>query len=221
LLKFRLGLNEGLIGERMEKEKLIQKAQDLDKRMKLQKERAAYIKTMAWFHYLGLLRHTTIEPHRHRVTLLEVLEAADIEPRILELLPAVLTILPDAIVYKNKDMPKDLADVMKRIRTRNEAREFRGVPARKYLHWLSAPIMDVAKRRINYRELPRHRLTRTHSIGEVIRDGRYSLALTQQQFANTYGVSLRVIRDLEQGKLDASLKAVNDILAVFGRKLSA
>jgi transcriptional regulator with XRE-family HTH domain len=47
------------------------------------------------------------------------------------------------------------------------------------------------------------------------------MAYTQKEFAEKFGLSLRVLRDLEQGKMNASLKTVNEILAVFGRTLSA
>jgi DNA-binding XRE family transcriptional regulator len=148
------------------------------------------------------------------------LRAGNLEPRILELIPAILVVLPKALKYRSDEIPEDLVIVVNNIRNRNATSEFRGIPARNYLHWVGAPVMDVAKRRIHPRRIPRRRDTETHTIGAIIRDARLCLSLTQKQLAKKYDLSLRIIRDLEQGKLNASLKATNEILKVFGRALS-
>lgn len=178
-----------------------------------------YLKTIAWFHYLGLLRHNKIEPQRHTVTLAEALKAGKLEPRVMELIPAILVVLPKALKFKKAEIPNDLTALVALIRKRQEPGEFRGVTPEAFLHWLRAPVMDVAKRRIDFHRLPRRRDGETHSIGKVIKDGRLRLSLTQKQLATKYDLSLRIIRDLEQGKMDASLKATNDILQVFGRSI--
>jgi ribosome-binding protein aMBF1 (putative translation factor) len=180
-----------------------------------QKEEPAYLHTVAWFHYLGILRHNKILPHRHEITLKESLEAGKLEPRILELLPAILLVLPQALKFTADEIPSDLKDILECIRARHSNKEFRGIPAQDYLHWLNAPVMELAKRRLEFHRMPRRSPNKTHAIGEVIRRERLRLSLTQKELAQKYHLSLRVIRDLEQGHMNASLKATKEILKVF------
>jgi DNA-binding XRE family transcriptional regulator len=205
----------------MDFRELIERAKQKNQADIRRKTEPYYLKTIAWFQYLGLLRHNRIPAQRFTVTLKEALKAGELEPRILELIPAILIVLPKALKFKAGELPKDLAILVERIRKRQADEDFRGIPARNYLHWLRAPVLDIAKRRLDFHRIPRRRSTETHSIGEIIREGRQRLSLTQKELAKKYGLSLRVIRDLEQGKLDASLKATNEILRVFGRKISA
>lgn len=205
----------------MDIKELVQRAQIKANADKAQMAEPFFIKTIAWLHYLGLLRHNAIKPFRYRVTLDEALKAGEFEPRIMELIPAIMVIMPKAFRFDLKKLPMDLAAVVKDIRDRNEGTAFRNVPVHAYRHWLTALAMDIAKRRLNFRKVPRRRVASTHSIGDFIRQGRLALALTQCQLAKKYRVSLRIVRDLEQGKLDASIKATNEILAVFGTRLRA
>ncbi len=200
---------------------LLEQAKQKNALIKMQKEQPLHIHTIAWFHYLGILRHNKISPHRHVVTLRDALEAGKLEPRILELLPAILVVLPRALKFSPKEIPDDLANILKCIRARKSSDEFRGIPPQVYLHWLDAPVMDLAKRRIDFHRVPRRRIRKTHAIGEVIRCERFRLSLTQKELAEKYGLSLRIIRDLEQGNLNVSLKATLDILKVFNCTLSA
>lgn len=52
-------------------------------------------------------------------------------------------------------------------------------------------------------------------IGRKIRENRKKLGLTQQQLANRSGISLQHISNIENGKTQFSLKAVNQIRKVF------
>lgn len=205
----------------MDFDALIQQAKEKERADSAQKNAPFYLKTIAWFCYLGLLRHSKIQPRRHVITIDEALRAGALEPRILELLPAILIVVPKALKFSEDAIPDDLKTIVQDIRKRRAEKNFRGIPPDKYLHWLRAPVMDIAKRRLDFHRVPRRRMKRTHAIGEIIRNGRLNLALTQEQLAKKYDLSLRIIRDLEQGKMDASLKATNEILAVFGRSLNA
>jgi DNA-binding XRE family transcriptional regulator len=181
-----------------------------------QKQEDYYTKTIAWFHYLGLIRHNKIAPQRCVVTLKDALNAGRLEPRVLELLPAIMVVLPKVLKFKKSEIPKDLATQIELIRKRKPTQNFRGIEPWNYLHWLKAPAMEIARRRLDFQRAPRLRTYPTHAIGEFIRDARMRLSYTQKQLADKYDLSLRVIRDLEQGKLDASLKTTNEILNVFG-----
>ena len=98
---------------------------------------------------------------------------------------------------------------------------FRGIPAKKYCHWLQSPVIDIARRRLDFRTAPSRRLEANGSFAHLIRDGRMKLGLTQTAFAEKYQVSLKALRDLEQGKTTASLGTVISILDAMGRVLRA
>lgn len=211
----------------MDDEALIKKAREKARLDNEREQQPFFVQTIAWFHYLGLIRHNLILPHRHHPHLRDVLAAGEMEPRILELLPAIMIQLPEALRFTKRDIPPDLARVLKDIQQRAECAPFRGVPPQKYCHWLGAPIMDVARRRLDFRRAPRRaprraRQRRAESktvLADTIREGRLKLSLTQEDFAKKYNLSLKVIRDLEQGKMTASIGAVSDILKALGRTL--
>ncbi len=54
---------------------------------------------------------------------------------------------------------------------------------------------------------------------EFIKERRKALGLTQRELADRAGVGLRFIRDLEQGKVSLRLDKVNQVLALFGRRM--
>lgn len=68
--------------------------------------------------------------------------------------------------------------------------------------------------------MPSARGEKSWQVAEAINKGRLERALTQKQLADAYGLSLRVIRDLEQGKRTASLQSVIEVLGALDRKLS-
>jgi len=203
----------------MDYEEIIKKAADKAKHDVALAQQPYFVQTVAWFQYLGLLKHNTILPHRYHPDLCDVLKAGEIEPRILELLPAVLILLPEAVRLRKRDVPKDLAAVIDGIQNRRQCKPFRGVPPEKYCHWLKAPIMDIARRRLDFRGAPRRRSTSSSNFGDIIREGRLKMCLTQEAFAKKNNLSLRVVRDLEQGKTTASVASLITILGVLGRTL--
>jgi len=77
-----------------------------------------------------------IRPHDKRVPLDDALWAGTVEPRIMELLPAVLVKKP-ALLRLPKDLPEDVAAVMHAIRHGKAAPGFRGVPPERYLPWVT------------------------------------------------------------------------------------
>ncbi|MCX6119925.1 MAG: helix-turn-helix domain-containing protein [Proteobacteria bacterium] len=204
-------------------EQIIERAKQVAQKDLEKMQQPAYLKTVAWLHYLGLLNHNQIAPKRHQVTLSEALAAGELEPRIFELLPVIMVKLPKAFTYSKSDVCEDLQHAMNSVRNRQlDSDDFRGVPSQKYLYWGDKVIFEFARRKMMGRRLPRRRFaSRTNAIADVIKNGRFLLAMTQRQLAKEYSVSLRVLRDLEQGKMDASLKVVNKILKIFGRQLRA
>ena len=54
---------------------------------------------------------------------------------------------------------------------------------------------------------------------EFIEERRKAFGLTQRELADRAGVGLRFVRDLEQGKASLRLDKVNQVLALFGRRM--
>ncbi len=85
----------------------------------------------------GLLRTTLdLAPRDDQpVTLEDALWAGTVEPRIMELLPAILVKRP-ALIGMPQEVPDDVAAVMHAIRHGKNAPVFRGVPPEQYLPWV-------------------------------------------------------------------------------------
>ena len=58
----------------------------------------------------------------------------------------------------------------------------------------------------------------TDSLAEFVKTRRKLLKLTQVELAETAGVGLRFVRELERGKENLRLDKVNAVLALFGRQ---
>lgn len=82
----------------------------------------------------GLLKTNTLAPTRARATVEDALWAGEIEPRVLELLPAILARRPK-LFLQAKALPDDLDLVVRDLRRGRAKREFRGVPPEKYAAW--------------------------------------------------------------------------------------
>ncbi len=86
----------------------------------------------------GLLE-TNIEGivrRRQPVSLDDALWAGTVEPRIMELLPAVLVKKP-RLLRLPKELPEDVAEVIHAIRHGKTAPSFRGIPPEQYLPWVT------------------------------------------------------------------------------------
>ncbi len=59
----------------------------------------------------------------------------------------------------------------------------------------------------------------TDPLIEFIKERRRAMGLTQKDLADRAGVGLRFVRDLEQGKNSLRLDKVNQVLALFGRRM--
>ena len=173
-------------------------------------------KVMRWFVYLGLLRSNETEAKREKVSLDDALRAGKVERRILELLPAILVKCPEVLVFEQNQVPSDLMKVSVALRKGQEAAMFRGVPFKQYTQWLRAPALTLARRRNYFRALPRDNRRETTPLGQLIRNARLGQNLTQRELAKKHRLSLKVIRDLEQGKLTSSFDRVELVLKAVG-----
>lgn len=57
------------------------------------------------------------------------------------------------------------------------------------------------------------------SLAEFVKQRRKAANLTQKEFAELVGVSLTVIRKIEQGMTNLQMDKVNLVLAMFGHEL--
>ena len=105
------------------------------KRIQVRKSDLRYIRTVGKLTHAGLLMHTHIEPYPQKITLDDALWSGDIEPRILELIPAILLKKP-GFFKEPLRVPKDLELILKDIRHGRAPQPFRSVPAEKYMPWL-------------------------------------------------------------------------------------
>ena len=77
-----------------------------------------------------------IRPHDRPVPLEDALWAGTVEPRIMELLPAVL-VKKQGLLRLPKDLPEDVAEIMHAIRHGKQPPSFRGVAPDQYLPWVT------------------------------------------------------------------------------------
>ena len=87
---------------------------------------------------LGLLTTNERVPKtRAPIDVADALWAAEVEPRIAELLPALLLRRP-ALFVDARALPDDLAQVVAALRRNQVPSEFRGIPGKKVHRWLSS-----------------------------------------------------------------------------------
>ncbi len=60
----------------------------------------------------------------------------------------------------------------------------------------------------------------TSDLIEFVKSRRKELGITQEELARKSGVGLRFIRELEQGKETLRLDKINQVIALFGHKMS-
>ena len=58
------------------------------------------------------------------------------------------------------------------------------------------------------------------TLSSIIKQKRKSLKLTQEDLSIKSGLGLRLIRELEQGKVSMRMDKVNQLLALFGMELT-
>jgi y4mF family transcriptional regulator len=58
------------------------------------------------------------------------------------------------------------------------------------------------------------------TLSSIIKQKRKSLKLTQEDLSIKSGLGLRLIREIEQGKVSMRMDKVNQLLALFGMELT-
>ncbi len=83
----------------------------------------------------GLLEsNTQVAPYLEPLSVADVLWSGEVEPRFLELLPALLVKSP--ALFEATSLPPDLDRAVRKLRRNLEPDEFRGIPGRKLHEWL-------------------------------------------------------------------------------------
>jgi len=65
------------------------------------------------------------------------------------------------------------------------------------------------------------RIDTAERVGEVVRDRRHQLGLTQTQLAGAAGTTLRVLSEIENGKATVQLDTLMRLLRALGLELVA
>jgi hypothetical protein len=82
-----------------------------------------------------LVTNQRYEKNAQPLAISDVLYAGEVEPRLLELLPALIVKRPSLFVSTD-DLPVDLAEVVRRLRRDEVPGDFRGIPGRAVHDWL-------------------------------------------------------------------------------------
>ncbi len=88
----------------------------------------------AFVHAKLITTNVDVEPRKGPVALKDVLWAGRLEPRLLELLPAVMIKKPSLVEYRR--VPPDLERVLDELRHNETPPDFRGIPGRKLQEWI-------------------------------------------------------------------------------------
>jgi hypothetical protein len=95
-----------------------------------------YLKVLGRFVAEGLLiTNQDVVPHAAPIRVEDVLWAGEVEPRFLELLPALLVKRPSLFVDASA-LPPDLAHAVRRLRRNLDPDPFRNVPGERLRQWL-------------------------------------------------------------------------------------
>ena len=115
---------------------LVERAQARYAKVQRQRRDPRYRRVLGRFVAAGLLSTTEqITPHRGAIRVADALWAAELEPRIFELLPALLIKKP-SFFEDRTNLPEDLAQVVRALRRGEIPSEFRGIPGADLARWL-------------------------------------------------------------------------------------
>ena len=115
---------------------LVERAQARYAKLERQRRDPRYRRVVGRFVAAGLLStNDRTTPHRGAITIADALWAGEVEPRILELLPALLIKKP-AFFKAKAPLPDDLGRVVRALRRGETPAEFRGIPGADLARWL-------------------------------------------------------------------------------------
>jgi hypothetical protein len=112
------------------------------------RESAAFKNAAGWLVHLGVLKTNFILPMPRVAKLTEFLEAGKAEPRILEVLPALIFHLPKAVRI-DCNIPEELQNALAAMKNNEVADQFNKLPWRGKERWQNNPVItEYAKKRL-------------------------------------------------------------------------
>ena len=119
----------------MNRKKIETLTQALAKKLRSKFGNPRYRKVIGKFVAAKLLEHNKITAYRGPIDLEDVLWVGNIEPRVLELLPAILLRRPKLIRIRG-EIPPDLRAVVIALKKGAATQDFRGVKSDQYAPWV-------------------------------------------------------------------------------------
>jgi hypothetical protein len=119
----------------MPNKKLIEKAKRKLKALQKLRKDPRYLKTIGKLKLAGLLDVRDIPEYRGQIFLEDAIWAAELEPRIYEILPAIIARRPRFFTFFQ--LPGDLDRAVKEIKRGNPVTSYQGVAPEKYNQWSS------------------------------------------------------------------------------------
>lgn len=119
----------------MNPKKLEKLAKNYEKKLRTKFSDPRYKRVVGKFIAAKLLEHNKVNTYRGPIDLEEVLWVGSIEPRVLELLPAILLRRPKLIRILG-EIPTDLRGVLIALKKGVATQDFRGVKAIQYTPWV-------------------------------------------------------------------------------------
>lgn len=117
---------------------LVQRARRAHGALERQRRDPRYRRVLGRLIGAGVLTtNADVPAYAKRITVQDALWAGDVEPRILELLPALLVKRP-ALFVDARALPDDLAQVVDDLRKHRPPSDFRGVPGASLVRWLGS-----------------------------------------------------------------------------------
>lgn len=115
---------------------LVERARTRQAAIQRQRQDPRYRRVLGRFVASGLLStNEPVTPYRSKIRVVEALWAGEVEPRILELLPALLVKRP-AFFEDAAALPDDLAAAVRALKRGEIPDEFRGLPGADLARWV-------------------------------------------------------------------------------------
>lgn len=127
----------------MTKFQLQKKAQKKFRLLQKQRRDPRYLNVIGRLVHEGLLDGSEVVPARARVTVDDALWAGEVEPRVYELLPAIVFRHPRMLLQTR---PCDHLGSRDELRRGRAQTKFRGVPPEKYVRWVTYVGRNKVKR---------------------------------------------------------------------------
>lgn len=119
-------------------EQLVERAKEKELFLAKQRRSRRYKKILGRLVAMNLLRTTDdVHPNREKMKIKDLLWAGNIEPRILELIPAIAVKKPSAIADLD-NAPQELKVVINEIRSASPVSNFKDIKPKEYMQWLGS-----------------------------------------------------------------------------------